>query len=281
MGVVKNRIVRRESKLIITPQLEAWLETDGWNLGVTEPEDLELAAKLLMQSKDNAKRDGRFGASSRGMCQRRQIYSFLGLPGARGIDAGLQNIFNDGTFRHIRWQLMLKKAGIVTDVEVPFQVPEWRVATSLDAENDNDGWMFELKGVGGFKSISDIKNQEDIMHYHLLQMHTCLWAIGWDKAIYIAEAKGTNTWVEVIVHRDERIINEVIRELEQLNTAVEDERIPPVQEDCKRKSGDYKYCPYAARCLKHHSQGSPWPENQEWPSREGTSVQVGKQRRPA
>lgn len=276
--VITSRIARRESKLIITPKLEAWLEDEGAGLGVTEQEDLDLASKLLMASKENNKRSGRFGASSRGMCHRRQIYAFLGLPGGQNINAQLQNIFNDGTFRHIRWQLMLMKAGILTDVEVPFKVPEWRVSVSLDGENDTVPWMFELKGWGGMKNVNTLKNPEDIPHDHLLQMHTCMFAVGWDMGIYIAESKSFNTWAEVVVPRDEGIMTDVITELEQLNTAVEDERIPRIKDECKAKKGAYQSCPYAARCLKHHSQGSQWPEDEEWPGGSGTSVQVGRQR---
>jgi hypothetical protein len=216
------------------------------------------------------------------MCHRRQVYAFLGLPGGKFIEPQLQNIFNDGTFRHIRWQLMGMKAGIFTDVEVPFKAPEWRLSTSLDGENDTHPWLFELKGWGMGKSIASLKNPENIPLPHMLQMHTMMFATGWDMAIYVAENKGSNNWAEVIVHRDEGLINEVRDELDILNTAIEDQAFPPIQEACRFKKGDYRDCPYGARCLKHHSQGSPRPtDERQWPGDEGTVVQVGRGRRPA
>lgn len=276
MKVVKQRIERRLSKLIITPQLEDWLESDGEGMGVETEEDLALARKLLLASKNNNKRSGRFGASSRGRCERQQIYAFLGMPKVRGNGFQLQNIFNDGTFRHIRWQLMLQKAGITTDVEVPFKAPEWRLSTSLDGEHDRYPWMFELKGMGQGKYPNRIKNPEDIPHEHMLQMHTCMFAIGWDTAIYIAESKALNMWAEVVVPRDEGIINEVTRELTILNEAVENQELPEIQDSCRFRKGDYKDCPYGARCLKHHSEGSAWPDDERWPGDESTSVSIGK-----
>lgn len=272
-------IKARRGGLVVTPLLEDWLQSKaGDKMGVEDDDDLALASRLLAASQDNSKRDGRFGASSRGTCHRAQIYGFLGLPRAQVIGYQLQNIFNDGTFRHIRWQLMLMKAGIVTDVEVPFKVPDWRLSTSLDAENDAHPWLLELKGVGGGKSITHVKNVEDIPQAHMLQMHTMLFATGWPLAIYIQEAKATNGWTEVLVPRDEAIINEVRVELDILNTAVEDKTIPHIQEACKRKQGDYKQCPYGALCLRHHSQDSPWLDNGRWEDDTGTSVQVERQR---
>lgn len=279
--VIRSRLEGPKIRKIISGPLEDWLMTDGWNMGIVNDEDMALAVRLLEASKRNNIRHGRFGASSRGRCPRAQIYAFLGLPAGRIIDPKLQGIFNDGTFRHIRWQLALMKAGIATDVEVPFAVPSWRVSTSLDAENDQYPWMFELKGWGGGKSIATLKNAENIPHEHILQMNTCMWAVGWDTAIYVAESKGTNDWAEVVVKRDERIIDDIKWELDYLNECVEDKEVPPIKPDCRRKKGqEYKDCPYAANCIDHHTEGSPWAETVGvWPGDTGTGVPVGLRKR--
>lgn len=281
-GLVKTiKNIKKRSDLIITPKLEVWLQ-GGNGLGVDNEEDLKLAASLLMASKANDKRDGRFGASSRGMCKRRQVFAFLGMPGGMLIEPQLQNIFNDGTFRHIRWQLMLKKAGIVTDVEVPFQVPEWRLGLSMDAVNEDDEWVFELKGTSA--NISGLVEPQNISEAHLLQIHTYLFATGWDRAVYLAESKMSQQWAEVVVPRDEQYIRMVKRELNELNEAVEDEQLPEVLPDCRTKKGQqYRDCPYKAWCIEWSTKGDEWPRSRSWEQDgERQSVPVGRRirRRP-
>lgn len=265
-GLVKTiKNIKRREETVITHKLEQWLSSPaGERLGLENDDDYKLLTNLLGQSSVNAVRSGRFGASSRGMCHRRQIFAFLGLPVLVIRDPTLQNIFNDGTFRHVRWQLMLMKAGLVTDVEVPLKLPEWRLGISMDAVNDDEEWVFELKGTS--LSITTLTRPENISEAHLLQIHTYLFATGWDMAIYLAEAKAGQYWKEVVVHRDEKYIRKVKRELNQLNECVEDEILPPILPEAHKRKGECRECPYRAGCIEIDAQGDPWPGDGQWPS---------------
>lgn len=257
------RNIKKREKLLVTPGIEDWLASPaGALLGLETEEDFALLRRLALASKDNSKRSGRFGASARGTCQRRQIFAFLGMPVSSMMDSRLQNIFNDGTFRHIRWQLMGMKAGVFTDVEVRLGLPDWRLGISMDAIDDRVPYVFELKGTS--MNISSMRHTENIPYPHVLQTHTYMFATGWDLAIYLPESKSSQDWQEVHVRRDEKVIREVKRELNQLNGAVDDEILPTIQPECSKKKGDYKQCPYARQCLAQEAKGDPWPDDGQW-----------------
>lgn len=203
MSLVKAiRNIKRRQDLIITPRLELWLEIDGGSMGFGDDQTYDEVVRLFRASQRNAQRSQRFGASSRGSCHRKQVYGYLGMRQAQWIDAHLQNIFNDGTWRHVRWQMMGLAAGVFTHVEFQYSLPDWRLGLSMDAINYNEEWVFELKGTGS--NINAMAKPEHIPPHHLLQIHTYLFATGWDRAVYVAEAKQSNHWSEIVVPRGGR-----------------------------------------------------------------------------
>jgi hypothetical protein len=255
--VIRN--IKRNNSLLITNKVEAWLAKEGDNLGITDTDDLDRLVRLAVGVADNSDRSKRFGASSRGTCERRQVLAYLGLPVARLRDPSLQNIFNDGTFRHIRWQLMGMAAGVFTDVEVKMKLDDWRLGISMDAINEDELWVFELKGARYLPM-----SEADISEAHMLQMHTYLFATGWDRAVYLVEDKATQQWKEIVVRRNNAYVDKVRRELERLNEAVEEEVLPPVLPECAVRKGEYKKCVYGPWCVKHAAEGDTWLGNGSW-----------------
>ncbi len=252
--------LKKGEALVITPRIERWLiQHPG---GVVLDEDaLDLLRQIGEQAKVNDVRSARFGASSRGTCHRQQVFAFLGMPTEGMRDPTLQNIFNDGTFRHLRWQLMGMQAGVFTHVEYPIEIPHLRVRTALDGLNADDQWFFELKGAANWTS-----NLEGVPDKHLLQIHTCMIATGWDMCVYVMEDKRTQQWREMIVRRDPRIMNQVKKELAILNEAVEARRLPRILPECQAKKGAYTSCPYRQHCLAQEDwHGNDWPEEGQWP----------------
>lgn len=252
---VKSTIKKRPS-LIITPRLEEWL-TNNPELAL-RPQDEEVFLNLLRPS-PNQIRTGRFGASSRGTCKRRQVFGYLGMPVAKIRDPQLQAIFNDGKFRHIRWQLTLLQAGLIDRVEHRFRMTKYKLKVSLDGSKRDDGYFVEVKGMRSYAST-----MTDVDKHHNLQIHTCMLASGIDTAVYIPEEKGTNDWREIVIHRDEKVIEQVRRELKSLNRSVDNMELPDVKNECYKKVGEYKSCPYAVLCLQHEAAGDPWPLNGKW-----------------
>ena len=275
MSLVRTvRNIRKHESGIITPRMERFFETHD-ELEVRTPEEEELLLRLMRPS-PNSERSGRFGASSRGLCRRRQVFAYLGMPVARIMDPELKNIFWDGKLRHIKWQLMGMQAGVFTHVEWGLSIPEWRSSISLDGLNMDEGWLFELKGMSNF-----VSTMTELSHKHLLQIHTYFFFTGWDVCVYVVEDKRIQDWREIVVRKDHLLMGKVERELDKLNQAVEERELPEIKSECYRKKGEYKECPYAAQCLKHEDFGDPWPEDQGWQSGVSTGLQVGRRVRPS
>jgi hypothetical protein len=253
-----NQIIKRSkdsASLIVSPRLDRWLLDHPEGIVVTA-EYQPLLARLTSDN-SNAQRTARFGSSNRGTCLRQQVFRFLGMPGLASADSALQNLFNDGTWRHIRHQVMGMIGGWFTDVEVKAQLPQYNLGTSLDGENSAEGWGFELKGTSNFGRIVEY----DIPHGHLLQMHTAMMARNLDRMVYLAEDKRSQQWKEIIIQRDPLLIREVKDELNRASDAIEDQRLPEVLPACKiHKGSEYQGCPFRRYCPSQQA----WPKNSTW-----------------
>lgn len=246
--------IKRVDDLLMTPIIEDWLRQCP-NGVVWDDSGLALWKDLVTKAARNDSREGRFGASSRGKCQRRQIFSFLGMPEGRIMDPEQANLFNDGKWRHLRWQMMGLQSGALTHAEYAAALPQYRTKVSMDGLNAMGEWIFELKGDRNSARLMD-GNPED----HMLQVHTMFLVTGWDVCSYVVEDKSNNTWREIIVRRDPKIITQVRTELEQLNEYVANRKLPPVLPACEGKTGPYRGCGYGPQCLERHFQdGNTWP----------------------
>lgn len=261
IGAIIQRVKAAEG-LIVTPRLDQWLIQHPE--GLTVPPELFPVLQRLVSS-PNANRASRFGASGRGSCLRQQVFTYLGMPPLMRHDPVLQNLFNDGTWRHIRWQLTLLVAGIATDVEVEHRLPQWYTKVSTDAENSDEGWGLELKGRGWIGKVVE----NGVPERHMKQVHTYFLATGYDRFIYIAEDKRTNNWQEIIVRPNRSVMHETKEELHALADAVEDAGLPAPLNSCRAQKGeDFRGCPYRHECLGQDT----WPTPGTW----GSPLSIGR-----
>lgn len=248
---VKSIKLNRDN--IVTPRIVEYLSLYS---DVELTESMRETLLELLTSDANSQRTGRFGASSRGTCLRAQLWSYLGMPKTGDVDYILNNIFMDGKWRHARWQLMGLAAGVFTDVEVQYRKPKYNLGTSIDAINEDEGWLFELKGAHMIP--------KQVPEKHLLQIHTYFLATGFDRCSYVVECKRTQEFKEWVVVRDERMMTQVREELETLNGYIDDRKLPPILQECQAKEGAYKRCPYrgASCCVSQSSfpDGSKWDD---------------------
>ena len=238
--LLQNRSLNADK--IITPGLDSWLLA---NDGIVM--DKELAGEMvrLMTSATGGDRHNAFHASSSDLCLRRQMFTFLDLPGAkRQYDSSLQNKFNNGHWVHMRWQAMLMTAGILDSIEVQVSNPGLRFVGHMDGVGtDKDGeFGFELKGWAAL-----VDKPKD---YHIRQIQSYMMASGLERFSLIYEHKSSQDWREFIIKRDPKMIEEIIRDLEHLNERYEAEQFPEVLPMCKRERGDvFKTCPYRDVCI--------------------------------
>lgn len=237
------KVAKQQSK--ITPKLTGWLANHDEGVVVA---DAEMQKTLLRLLAPGGTRAGAFHPSQLYQCERRQVFDYYDVPRLKEYNPQLQNIFNDGTWRHARWQIMLLQAGVLSSVEVGVAMEEYRLTGSMDGVSDfgEDVWMFELKGTSQF---STVKNH-GALPAHIKQVHGYLLASGLDQAVVVYEDKSTQNWLEVEVHRDESTIDEIVGILASLNVAIEHDELPEVLDECKvRKGSTFTKCPYSHVCL--------------------------------
>jgi len=246
-GELKRITKLATSSMVITPQLMRWLTQHPEGVVVETVEDAQL---LLELAKSQGSRSRAFHASALMGCPRKQLYDFTDDTPSMNR-ARLQNIFNDGTWRHMRWQLMLMKAGLLEAVEVPVRLPEHNLTGHMDGEGLDEGgdrWMFELKGTS--KSLSAIE-RDGAMPQHIEQVSVYLWATGIPKAVIVYENKASQEWSEVVVHLDPSTSDRIEAKLKLLNAHLERDTKPPMLEPCARGDFSDAYghdCRWAAQC---------------------------------
>ena len=229
----------------ITPPLYKWLQSQGDNATLVGPKHQKLLLSLASKRLHNS-RAGAFHPSQLYRCEREQVFGFLGVPQkTRSITPETLNIFNDGTWRHIRWQVTFMMSGILTAVEVPVMIPGVRMTGSIDGVHDPDHWMIEIKGTSQFQQVV----MYGALPQHIKQVHGYLFGRpDLDEAVIFYEDKATNHWHEVTVPRNRTLIRQVEGILSELNQAIDNRTLPSILPECQRGEGQYRTCPYAYAC---------------------------------
>lgn len=257
-GIDLKRLVKdmKRQDQIITPQYTNWLLTEG---NAEFSEDIAKIIYELMIEKPRI-RSGSFATSSAGECIRAQVFKYLGAPQG-AIDPKLQNIFNDGKWRHMRWQACLLSAGILLRVE---EIVEWKKKRSrgtmdgigiVPDDHENEAWRgkmfgFELKGVSAFlypKYVEEGPKESD----HLQQVARYMIAEGLDLFSIVYEDKSRNDWHEWVVEADSEMMKPHIQqqkdELKWLNESADRKQLPVVLPECQKEQGKFKTCPFGGK----------------------------------
>lgn len=230
----------------ITTRLYPYLTNHPNDAGFAQtPEMAKIIARLLTARQ--ADRSGAFHPSQLYTCERAQMFGYLNFPAKqKAWTPETINLFMDGHYRHVKWQVILLQAGIITAAEVPVSVPGYRFSGSMDGVNDKEHWMLEIKGTSQFDAI---KSSNTALPAHVKQVHGYLLARpDLEETAILYEDKSTNHWHEIIVRRNKTYLREVEGILNALNEALSNKKLPQVLPECKRGEGQYTRCPYAYAC---------------------------------
>jgi hypothetical protein len=239
-----------KTEKIITPIIDKFLSEEK-NIVITDKAIQEKLIEIVSDN-SNSKRTGRFGASSRGSCLRKQMFDYTGdIQKLDMVDTTLQNLFNDGTWRHIRWQMMGLMSGALTDVEAKVSSEKYpSFGGSIDGigfSKEYGKYGFELKGTSYMTdSVKDI-HLKQIHTYFVLDPEIKLFSV-------IYEDKRTQDWREFLVYPDPKILTEVKAEMQSLEDGVTFFTYPDVKEQCRLRQGkEYQMCPYRNECLEFNN----------------------------
>jgi len=244
MSNLKKHIKMVKQNSVITPRLLGWLSNND-GIHTVDPAILEQVLAILAPSTGD--RSGHFHPSQLYQCKRKQVFEFYGLkPAKASFNPTLQNLFTDGHFRHLRWQIMLLNAGLLTDIEVGVGLEQYRLGGSMDGVNEDEGWVFELKGTSQYQQVKN----SGVMAAHKKQIQAYLLASGYERAFIVYEDKMSQQWSEYEVRRDDAVIDQIESILQELNHAIDSGDMPEVLHDCQNQEGaTFNNCPYSDVCL--------------------------------
>lgn len=245
---LRQQLALLKSGSIITQRFNIYLATVE-EPGFIDPKDkktLSLVTQLLLR-RPHGHRSGAWHPSSLHTCPRAQVFSFLGVPAKVKINPGLQHVFNDGHWRHVRWQIALKQAGLVDEVEVGVTNRRYHMEGHLDALK-TDEYTVELKGIHSMQYqyiLSEPKPE------HADQVEAYFVMTGYDTGVIIYEDKSSNNWHEHVVHPDKQRRRRIVQLIDRLNTHINQHTLPLPLDDCRARKGPiYRDCPYAYLCLR-------------------------------
>ena len=206
----------------------------------------ELKAMEAILTRPERIREGNWSASSASTCKRKQQFSFLGFEQIKPVSK-TNNIFANGDWTHYRHQAFGLVAGYISRVEVPVRKEEYRLRGTMDGVLSNDQGL-EIKSINsyGFRGVATHGPKE----MHVWQMQSYMLASDIDAFRAVYENKDDNTVREFLVKRDDKIIEEIKEDLETLNEYTENKKLLPMQAECVRKEGEYRWCPYRSVCPK-------------------------------
>lgn len=233
--------------LPVTSQLQRWF-IDNPDAALVSEKDFEKIKKALLEVPRI--RSGSFSPSQLDTCKRKQIFSFLGVSRiSLSENPTLAAIFNDGKWRHIRWQANLLAAQVIEEIEYSFFNKSLRYRGSLDGYKD--GLIIEAKGTSALNYV--VKRGKPNPEHELQGAGYFVGIPEADQISFIYECKMSQRWEEFNYPRErfEDLINKVNRILQFLNESVESKTLPEILRGCKKESGKtFKECPYKNNCLQ-------------------------------
>lgn len=242
-----GELLKRESKeLIVTPRHEKWL---AQNSNATYS-DRALAFAQREFTKEQRDRSGGFSSSSMGKCIRRQQFVFLGLP-QLPPDTRTAQIFHNGTFMHLRWQMAGLTEGWLSEAEVPLG------DNTLNMSGTMDGVLYE-SSVLELKSCND-RTFSQVLTFgavkeHITQMAVYCEATERDHGVFIYENKNTQEYTEVLYEHTPEMSELVMSRAGMVWDLTYGKQLAEPLEKCIDRDGwVYKSCPFRDRCLGIHT----------------------------
>jgi hypothetical protein len=253
-SLVKNMSKRERDPL--RPLIDAYLmERDA---------SPERAVVGPFNMKPRARPGGRLSPSSLCSCERQAAFKFLGVQGRKRVNPDLSLIFDDGDWRHHKWQSMFRDMELVLgperfrvlSIEQSVQYEDLYIAGSLDALL----WVRPNPRRRGFKLLVDIKGINKFgfqkvllegkpLEHHPKQVIAYCRARGIARGYILYDNKDDQrTWGCMVYYGDA-----VWAEVEAWSTSVlghlRRRRLPPMHPECTRGTLHYERCPWKELCF--------------------------------
>lgn len=256
----------KKSDDLLIPVVEDWLVKNANKVDKYNEEEFEVLKDLMIRGAvRNMKMFSPSGATN---CRRRQVIDKMGFKPLLIKDPKLLRIFSDGTWRHLRWQMLFYKMGIAESMEVFASIGgEGSYGGSYDVicnlkmrlKNKTQQVLVDIKGTNASR-FNDIKFTGKPIYSNKVQVVIYMYLNDIDVGIIWYENKNTQDLCEVVIRRDknfDRILSKYLYRQEYMARYVRAGVFP--KEECDIDGGDsmFKGCAQrnACRCLPIHLIG--------------------------
>lgn len=191
-------------------------------------------------------------------CERQAAFKFIGVKGRRKLDPDQQLIFDDGDWRHHRWQFTFRDMEAVLGPErfKVISIEERVKYASLYIEGSLDA----LLRIEGQRLLVDIKGINDAGFHYVLSRDEPIEAhvrqlVGYLRARRVAKGflwydnKNNQLTKAFMVNYDDGAWAQIEGWSESVVSYLRRRRLPPKHPECNRGTLFYGKCPYAMLCF--------------------------------
>lgn len=201
---------------------------------------------------------GRISPSVIAGCEKQGVFKFIGVPGRQQIDPDLEDIFDDGNWRHHRLQaraldmekVLGKDKFQVLAIEENVEIPQLFIAGSLDlvARIHKKKWVIDYKGINlwGFK---DLLEKDEPKVEHVRQLITYMAAKRIPRGMLYYENKNNQQRRIYVVEFDPDEWQEVKAWCVRVIMAMRRRELPDMHPDCQAGTYMYEKCPWSSWCF--------------------------------
>lgn len=183
-------------------------------------------------------------------CPRKLFYEMSEIPpsdpDARVIDPLTQRIFDTGTWWHTYVQGILKRAGVLVQMEVPVVSEELRISGSADGKLllDRLEYLLEIKTINAWAFQKLVRPKPE----HIYQASLYANILGIAKIVFLYINKNTSEIKEFIIDTSMSDVKDAKRKIKEVLTAVEVGKAP--ERICKDSYAEKAItCTYCTHCF--------------------------------
>lgn len=210
---------------------------------------------------------GRLSPSSLCGCEREAVMKFAGVEGVLRINPDTQLIFDDGDWRHHRWQatfldmqaVLGRKRFRVMEIEGPSVIEDLYVAGHLDAHIaiDRIPWVIDFKGINSYGFQDIYRNGPKKLH--VKQLLAYMRAKRRRRGFLLYENKNDQKTKCYTVIFDREQWGEVSDWCDRVLGKLENHELPKRDPECHNGTFTYDKCKFSELCFgkkfKDNSRG--------------------------
>jgi hypothetical protein len=201
-----------------------------------------------------------FHASSAGTCKRAQLLSTNGFTYEQSIDVRLNHIFDDGKWRHLKFQAMFYDMGILISAEEKISLKAWHLVGSIDVRvklPNNPNVIVELKGTNDYQ-FQILKRSGKPLEHHLYQVLCYMLATDTPLGIILYENKNTQELLEFVINPDayQAECAAIVHRYRILNKYRKKNQLSGFECTLLDIDSKFKYCNQKHNCLAQVKEGN-------------------------